>query len=73
VDLNHFLKTVHMTTHRVANSDIFRLEKPARTIFGTGIHAPKNVRHGGGFLNKLADDVLDKTVIRCVDANSAPG
>jgi hypothetical protein len=24
-------------------------------------------------LNKLADDVLEKTVIRCVAANSAPG
>ncbi len=44
---------VGLTTHWVSESAIPCLRAPARTFFGTGIHAPKNVCHNGGLLEVL--------------------
>jgi hypothetical protein len=44
---------IGLMAHRVTESAILHLRRLARTFFGTGSHAPINVRHDGRFLERL--------------------
>ena len=45
-----------LPTHQAIESPTLRLRKPARTFFGTRIHAPKKVCHDGDLLICLTRD-----------------